>query len=332
VFVFRVSRSTGRFIDDPANIPPKKRKKLPPADRLQEGPAPWRLLQVDEEAGEINQITVEICGDTESLIVVTMRAQVRIYPLQFIRENRDPIIFDNVYTNEDDSTWSISAAARPRPSQGPILAVGSNAHVVTEWNLSGSEDQTPHRLVGHGHNIPSIAYCPGYPESCDYLASASIDGTFRLWHAARGECLGIYRIAEWGWGIRWVHKDDIPEVDLSRSLRLPPRMRLAWSSLTRTGPLADLAGHPHPHPPLRAPFMRTSRWRRRPPIAPLPPPAAPAAAAAPSADGESQRQSSSAIARSFSELSRDGGGGGAGGGGGPILMSSAACGAAAASE
>jgi WD40 repeat protein len=111
---------------------------------------------------------------------------------------RSPLILNN-----DASTWGIATFG-----QRHLLAVSANSHDITVWSLCYRTTREPDRLQtevtatepiggssqddkillkGHEHNVPSIDF-----SLCGrYLASASLDGSCRIWavQSARVSCL-----------------------------------------------------------------------------------------------------------------------------------------------
>ena len=86
----------------------------------------------------------------------------------------------------DVSTWGL--AIHPDKK---LIAVSSNSHCITVFRLGDdlTPDEQPFQtLKGHGHNIPSIDFSP-----CgDYVASASIDGTCRIWNVNTAETVALH--------------------------------------------------------------------------------------------------------------------------------------------
>jgi WD40 repeat protein len=96
------------------------------------------------------------------------------------------------------STWGVAMHGELR-----LLAVSNNNHEIRLIDLmdhaaaaaSDSEDDAAampdvpefERLVGHAHNIPCIDV-----SACgQWLVSASIDGTCRMWRRASGTCIAV---------------------------------------------------------------------------------------------------------------------------------------------
>ncbi|EDX87892.1 hypothetical protein S7335_5605 [Synechococcus sp. PCC 7335] len=71
---------------------------------------------------------------------------------------------------------------------GKLLATGSEDRQVKVWDLKTGH--LLHQLKGHTDEVRSVAFLPTQQPSST-LASASYDGTVRLWHAIKGECLAV---------------------------------------------------------------------------------------------------------------------------------------------
>lgn len=103
-----------------------------------------------------------------------------------LMKSREPLILDN-----EISSWSLAV----HPSRD-ILAVGANDHNIGIFSLSSGN--LLGRLEGHEHNIPSISFSP-----CgDFLISASIDGSCKLWDIQNISCITECKLGDgqWGWG------------------------------------------------------------------------------------------------------------------------------------
>ncbi|KAK7039430.1 F-box-like/WD repeat-containing protein TBL1Y [Favolaschia claudopus] len=61
-------------------------------------------------------------------------------------------------------------------------------------SISDSEvSQQPVVLIGHKHSVCAVGWCPEHPEGTNQIiATASWDGTCRLWDSVTGECLHIF--------------------------------------------------------------------------------------------------------------------------------------------
>lgn len=138
------------------------------------------------------------CGGHEFIVTVDMAGQVRMLYLNDLE--RQPSKFSNlVKTTQDNSTWSVDGA-QVNP---PRVAVGSNTHKVTVYDLSSSEK---HTINAHQHNVPCVSFSP-----CGrFLATTSIDKTLKVWEERAG---GVYKCArvtipsaDWGWAVQWIDK------------------------------------------------------------------------------------------------------------------------------
>jgi WD40 repeat protein len=152
-------------------------------------------LQNDEQ--EINNLKLIECGGKEFLVTVDMAGQTRMVYLKDLE--KDPFKYSNILTTtQDNSTWSVDGSQ----VDPPRVAVGSNTHRVTVYNLESGEKST---IAAHHHNVPSVSFSP-----CGrFLASTSIDKTLKIWEE-RG---GVYKCSrmcvpsqEWGWSIHWIDK------------------------------------------------------------------------------------------------------------------------------
>lgn len=101
---------------------------------------------------------------------------------------------------------------------GQYLATGSEDHWVRVWSLRTGT--LLHVLAGHTHEVRSVAFSPAplrlgsaAKSSAFLLASASYDGTVRLWNASTGACLhtlenpddaaneGLNTAPNWVWSV-----------------------------------------------------------------------------------------------------------------------------------
>lgn len=92
---------------------------------------------------------------------------------------------------------------------GQLLATGSEDHLVRIWQVRTGE--LLHTLSGHTDEVRSIAFSPfstplplgsASLAPSHLLASASYDGTIRLWDTASGECLQTFKgHTYWVWSV-----------------------------------------------------------------------------------------------------------------------------------
>jgi WD40 repeat protein len=85
-----------------------------------------------------------------------------------------------------------------------LIAVSCNAHSIRIWDLRNDQDRKRDLafehwevqqldLLGHADNIPDI----DFDDTGQYLASASIDQTCRIWNVKSGECIFVVHFPEW---------------------------------------------------------------------------------------------------------------------------------------
>ncbi|KAG0224786.1 hypothetical protein BGW41_004959 [Actinomortierella wolfii] len=189
----------------------------------------------------INQIRVGHLDQDEVLVVVDDAGDVCVWFTQNL--SRDPLLF-----SVEESAWGIDIH-RGRS----LIAVSSNAHVATLFHCkadihydssdandhspvaSSSRNQNVHNndsddlrpftsfqqvLRGHNHNIPSIAFSP-----CgNFLASASVDRTCRMWRLADGQEIAKAPLGPlWGWAVRFVPDQSWIHMTLDQFRDLPKR-------------------------------------------------------------------------------------------------------------
>ncbi|KAF7328816.1 F-box-like/WD repeat-containing protein TBL1Y [Mycena venus] len=69
----------------------------------------------------------------------------------------------------------------------------NNANSISISASESSADQSV-VLIGHKHSVTSIAWCSDYPAGThEIIATASWDGTARLWDSVTGECLHVFQ-------------------------------------------------------------------------------------------------------------------------------------------
>ena len=112
---------------------------------------------------------------------------------------RDPFKHSNIDpSTNDNSTWSVDGAS----VNPPRVAVGSNTHKVTVYNLQTGNKST---INAHQHNVPCVSFSP-----CGkFLATTSIDKRLKIWETVKSkEGKELYRCAritipsnDWGWAV-----------------------------------------------------------------------------------------------------------------------------------
>lgn len=109
------------------------------------------------------------CGGKEFIVTVDDGGYVRMLFLEDLF--KDPIKFHNYYASSDDNTtWSVTGSS----VNPPRVAVGSNAHKVTVFDLSTGQKTG---IDAHGHNVPCVSFSP-----CGrFIASTSIDKSIKVW-------------------------------------------------------------------------------------------------------------------------------------------------------
>ncbi|KAM9940863.1 hypothetical protein ACTFIT_007386 [Dictyostelium discoideum] len=149
-----------------------------------------KTFAMDTMEMTINQIRLGILDGEEVLVSVDEGGFVRII---FVNDFEREVI--RLY-NHGVSTWGIAIC----PSK-PLIAVSSNSHKITIWNLDDENPQeTKFLLPKHKHNIPSIDFSP-----CgNYLVSVSIDKNIRIWDVNKRQLLRIQTLAQWCWACRWI--------------------------------------------------------------------------------------------------------------------------------
>jgi WD40 repeat protein len=76
----------------------------------------------------------------------------------------------------DNSTWSVDGAS----INPPRVAVGSNTHKVTVYNLQSGKKST---INAHQHNVPCVSFSP-----CGkFLATTSIDKRLKIWEEIKSK-------------------------------------------------------------------------------------------------------------------------------------------------
>jgi len=112
--------------------------------------------------------------------------------------DKEPIKFSNIDAhNDDNSTWSVDGSSY----NPPRVAVGSNTHHVSVYNLQTGAKQT---IRAHQHNVPCVSFSP-----CGrFIATTSIDRTVKVWEERQLNGKESYKLArvampsaDWGWAI-----------------------------------------------------------------------------------------------------------------------------------
>ena len=194
--------------------------------------------RVDRE--EINQIRSGFIGGEPILLAVYdsgIVAAIFISNADQSPKQRDPIILEN----DGLSTWSLACGCANNSKR--MIAVGSNSHDITLWDLSVSDvssssfmtreadeqvirdDELQSRraeglsnkrtLKGHAHNIPAI----DLSECGRFIVSASIDRSVCIWRTCPSAVISnrayIARkkiCAEWGWSCKWFPRNMVDAI------------------------------------------------------------------------------------------------------------------------
>jgi len=128
-----------------------------------------KIIELNNDNQDINNLKLIRCDDREFICTVDYGGNVRMIFLDNL--DREHIKFRNVYQGvHDNSTWSLTGATM----NPPRVAVGSNAHKVTVFDLqSGKKSQ----INAHQHNVPCVSFSP-----CGkFIASTSIDKSIKIW-------------------------------------------------------------------------------------------------------------------------------------------------------
>jgi hypothetical protein len=101
----------------------------------------YQEIDLLNEDNLINNIRLVTCADREFIVTVDDGAYVRMVYLDDL--TKDPIKFRNIYNHtNDNSTWSVDGSSSSQFGFPPRVAVGSNAHSMTVFNLStGTSEQ-----------------------------------------------------------------------------------------------------------------------------------------------------------------------------------------------
>jgi len=84
----------------------------------------------------------------------------------------------------DYSVWCPAFSA-----DGDLLALTSWAKSITVWNVRSQSESPIVELLGHGSAIWHATFCPA---DRNLLASASADGSARLWDLTSGRCVASF--------------------------------------------------------------------------------------------------------------------------------------------
>jgi WD40 repeat protein len=195
--------------------------------RILKHPSPLNANEgsaTDEFPSPINAIRIgEIGPEIYGLLAVDDAGQLIIWFMQNINEEIPPLVF-----NCGVSAWSVASNGKRR-----LVAVGSNSHDIYLWNLGVDSKRREARILrGHDNNIPSLDF-----SSCGlYLASCSIDITFRIWNTENGQCLYCkdicdnYGSSSWGWNINFIDPNVLRVVPSSQ-YNSPPNLSISGTSL-----------------------------------------------------------------------------------------------------
>jgi WD40 repeat protein len=148
------------------------------------------------------------------------------------------------FRNYTDRVFSVAFSP-----DGRLLATGSEDHLIRIWEIRTGK--LLHTLSGHTDEVRSVAFCPverrakksKMPKaglSNWQLASASFDGTIRLWDALTGEALHVFEgHSAWVWSVAFS-----PDGQTLASSGSDCTMRL-WNVATGAS-LRVLTGHTQP--------------------------------------------------------------------------------------
>ena len=153
------------------------------------------IISLDNNEESINNLKLIKCDGNEFVCTVDYGGNVRMLWLNNLQ--REFIKFKNIYPSKNDnSTWSLCGSA----VNPPRVVVGSNAHMVTVFNLTnGAKSEIP----AHNHNVPCVSFSP-----CGrFIASTSIDKSVKIWTehpSGSGEYVLVklsYPSRDWGWAV-----------------------------------------------------------------------------------------------------------------------------------
>ncbi|TPX34870.1 hypothetical protein SmJEL517_g02651 [Synchytrium microbalum] len=156
------------------------------------------LISSEGQRSPINAIHVGSLGAMEVLVTASDRGPVRVWFTNLDSDlHRTPISLQ-----PDESAWGIATHAEHH-----LVAVSTNAHTITVWNLEADKrewlGEGCDKLVlrGHAHNVPNIDFSP-----CGrYLVSCSIDKSCKVWYLKSGDLVFSSNVtSQWGWTARFV--------------------------------------------------------------------------------------------------------------------------------
>jgi len=182
----------------------------------------------------VNQIKCGVLGGITVVVAVSDmlgdRGCVKVFPVEDFSFSSEPKpVLEYVHRAP---VWSI-AIHDGNDMIDSRLAVGTNGYDILWWNCPIGCFNTPaaptanrqvppellrRTLEGHEHNVPAVSFSP-----CgQYLASASIDASLRLWDL-ESEIEGAHLVllqsapdlvstAAWGWSIDFVPVDSVTVV------------------------------------------------------------------------------------------------------------------------
>ncbi|MEO0406191.1 MAG: NB-ARC domain-containing protein [Cyanobacteria bacterium P01_A01_bin.135] len=143
-----------------------------------------------------------------------------------------------------DATRVLALAISP---DGNWVAAGCADGTLRVWNGALLQARSPRVLSGHSRQIEALCFCPS---STAQVATASLDGTVRLWDLSQGVCQGVLQGHDnWVMAIAASPRGQLASGSTDQTIRL-------WHSRTRrcdavlqgyTSTVIGLAAHPH-HP------------------------------------------------------------------------------------
>ncbi|KAJ2080905.1 hypothetical protein H4R24_002743 [Coemansia sp. RSA 988] len=153
-------------------------------------------------------------------------------------------------TQRDSSTWGCAVS-----DASGMVATSANSHTIdilqhrdqlkNETTYKGTSPQESHganngvhqlqrscqTLHGHTSNIPCVAFSA----TGQYLASASIDRTVRVWSMEHMKCMFIFRYIQWCWSVAFVYPFYfLPTVSGVSGSRTPERSGVSIAEAQRS--------------------------------------------------------------------------------------------------